>query len=90
MAIRPFHKVYILAFFSPSIFKTDSSTISFSILLVVDSASPNNSLASLFVIEPFSFIYFIIVFFRSLFIGFLSAFIGFYRLFTILVHYFLR
>ena len=46
MLVRPFHKVYILAFFSPSIFKTDSSTISFSILLVVDSASPNNSLKS--------------------------------------------
>ena len=72
-----FHTKYLLDFLSPSTIKISSLTISFNILLIVESANPNNSRASLFVMEPFSSTYFLIVSFRSSFIGLLSAFIGF-------------
>lgn len=65
-AYRYFNK-YFLALRFPSTTRIFSSIISFKILFVVESAKPNKSLASLFVIEPFSDIYFVIISFLSTF-----------------------
>ncbi len=69
---------YFLALYSPSAVRSPSSDIYFKILFVVEAAKSNNSFASLFVMEPFSDTYLIIICFLSAFIGFLSDLTGFF------------
>ena len=77
-----FFNRYFLALRSPSTVKIFSSTISFNNLFVVESASPNNSLAALLFIVQCVFANSTIFSCLSAFIGFLSASIGFLSAFS--------